>query len=314
MAQVPSLLALFLLTAPNAKAGTVNRIVAVVNDEVITAADVEEHLSTLLDRQPAAPANADPAQMRQAILQRLVEQRLILQEAKRDGIVVSAEEVAKRFEEIRSQVDSEEEFQRSLDEAHLSREQLKEQLRDQLMVQRVMDANVRSTIIVSPQDVARELGAHPELAKSGDRVRVSHILVRVGDDRPEDKARALIEDLHRQLAAGADFAALAKRYSEDSHRDKGGMMGWVAKGELLPELDAALFNLKAGELSDPIQTRLGFHLVRVEERRTAASLSLTEANQEVYQQLYQKKFQEAFGRWLSGLKQRAYINISAADG
>ena len=295
----------------DARAGTINRIVAVVNDEAITAADVEEHLNTLLDQQQAAPANADPEQMRQAILRRLIEQRLILQEARRSGIVVNMDEIAKRLDELRSQFDSDEGFQQSLEAAHLSRERLKEQLRDQLMVQRVIDTDVRSTILVSPQDVARELGAHPELARSGDRVRASHILIRVNESRPEAKAQALSEDIHRQLTGGADFAALAKRYSEDPHRDEGGAMGWVAQGELMPELDSALFGLQVGELSVPIRTRLGFHLLKIEERRTASSLSLMEANHAVYQQLYQKKFQEVFNRWLNGLMQRAYIQILA---
>ncbi len=87
-------------------------------------------------------------------------------------------------------------------------------------------------------------------------------------------------------------------------------MGWVAQGELLPELDTALFGLTVGDTSAPIQTRLGFHLVKVEERRPASSLSLTEANRSVYQQLYQQKFQVAFAQWLGELKKKAYIEIS----
>ena len=84
-------------------------------------------------------------------------------------------------------------------------------------------------------------------------------------------------------------------------------MGWVAKGDLLPELDAALFTVPVGTLSEPIRTRLGFHLVKVEERKTASDLSVTEANRTVYQQIYQQKFEAAMKRWLSELRRRAYI-------
>ena len=144
-------------------------------------------------------------------------------------------------------------------------------------------------------------------------MRASHILVRVGERRTEEQARSLIDDLHRQLVAGADVAALAKRYSEDAHAQDGGMMDWVAQGELLPELDTALFSLKAGELSQPIQTRLGFHLVRVEERRDAQSLSVAEANRAVKERLYQQKFQAAFSRWIADLKRKAYIEILPSE-
>ncbi|MBI4342103.1 MAG: peptidylprolyl isomerase [Candidatus Omnitrophica bacterium] len=295
---------------PSVMAETVNRIVAVVNDAVITEADVMSQMHAMLeDPEVRLPDDADPAEVHRVILRRLIEQQIILQEAKRGGVVVASDEVAARMDHFRQRFGSEEAFQQALADSGLSEEQLKQSVRDQLLVQRVIDANVRSTISVSPQEVARELDAHPELAKPGDRVRASHLLVRVDERRGEAEARALIEDLRRQLAGGADFAELATRHSEDSHREAGGDMGWVAQGELLPELDAVLFSLPVGQLSDPIQTRLGFHLVNMEERRSAASLSVTDANHAIQQQLYQRKYQAALIRWLTDLKRRAYIEI-----
>ncbi len=291
-------------------AATVNRILVVVNEDIITEADVTSHVTALLeDQHGPAPDEASSSEMHQAILHRLIEQRLMLQEARRSGTTISSDDVLRRLGEVRKRFVSEEEFQHSLAESGLSEEQLKEQIRDQLTIQAIIDAKVRSTINVSPQEVAQELERHPELAKPGDRVRASHILIRVNESRSEEQARALIADLHRQLTSGAPFSALAKRDSEDPHAEDGGQMGWVAQGELLPELDAALFRLKPGELSAPIQTRLGFHLVKVEERRTATDLSITEANRSIYQRLYQQKFEQAFDRWLNELKRRAYIEI-----
>ena len=301
-----------LFTACEAGAATVNRVLAVVNEDVITEADVTSHVQALLnDQEGQAPQETGSMEMHQAVLRRLIEQRLMLQEAKRSGTSVSPDEISRRVEEIRKRFASEEEFQRSLAESGIWEEQLKEQIRDQLAIQAIIDAKVRATITVSPQEVAQELDRHPELAKSGDRVRASHILIRVSEHRAEEQARALIAEVHRQLTGGAELSALAKRYSEDPHAAGGGMMGWVAQGELLPELDAALFSLKPGELSAPIQTRLGFHLVRVEERKSATNLSIMEANRSIYQRLYQEKFAQAFGRWLNGLKHRAYIEIVA---
>lgn len=299
----------------SADADTADRIVAIVNDEVITEADVASRVSAFLqDDQPATEKPRDPAVVRDMMLHRLIEQRLILQEAKRLGVTVRPEEILDRLDEVRSRFTSDMELEGSLEEAGLSLERLKEQLRDQLMVERVVDSKVRATIVVSPQEVANEVRAHPELGKPGDRVRARHILIRVHESRSEAQARALIEDVRRQLDAGAEFAALATRYSEDPHAEEGGAMGWVAQGELLPELDAALFSLKAGELSSPIQTRLGFHLVEVEERKSASSLTIMEANHAVHQQLYQRKTQEAFARWAAELARRAYIEIVPPDG
>ena len=307
------LVGLCLMGGVSASGETVDRIVAVVNDAVITEADLAAQMNALLDDPEAHPAEMDPRAMRHAILMRLIEQQIILQEAKRAGITIGSDEAVGRLEEIRQRFDSEEAFQQSLANANLSEERFKSALRDQLVVQRVIETQVRSTITVSPQEVATELEAHPELSKPGDRVHAWHLLVRVDEHRDEQQAKALIETLHRQLQQGADFAALAKRYSEDSHRDEGGDMGWVAQGELLPELDATLLTLPMETLSGPIQTRLGFHLVKVTERRSAASLPLTEANHAISQQLYRRKFQVVFNRWITDLKRRAYIEIVPAD-
>jgi len=310
--------------APLVAAETANRIVAIVNDAVITEADLSDHLESLLEDPPADDPPA-PQQLQRAALERLIQHQLILQEAKRLEVPVGGDDVLKRLDQLRSRYDSEEAFRQSLAESGISEERLKEQLREQLAVQRLIEAKIRATIAVSPQEVAKEIGLHPELAKPGDRVRVSHLLIRVHEARPEDKALALIQDLRRQVQAGKDFRALATRYSEDAHAADGGHMGWVAQGELLPELDRVLFTpppgvaggadrgagftLEPGMCSEPIQTRLGYHLITVEERRTASALSLTEAHQAVYQRLYQQKFETAFARWIAQLRRQAYIEV-----
>lgn len=302
---------LLLMGHSQAMAQTANRIVAIVNDAVITETDVLAQMHAMLEEQHVEESVTDEqaAQMRQAVLRRLIEQQVMLQEAKRVGISVSTDDVLKRLGEVRARFESEEQFRGSLKEAGLSVERLKDRMRDQLMIQELIERHIRSTIVVSPQEVARALAEHPEWAKPGDRARASHLLIRVSEHRSEGDARTLIDDLRRQLVQGADFAAVAKRYSEDPHRDDGGAMGWSASGELLPELDAALFRLPVGELSMPIQTRLGFHLLRVDERRAASSLSLMEAHRTVYEQLYQQKFQQAFTRWLGEITRKAYIDI-----
>ena len=228
-------------------------------------------------------------------------------------MTLSDQDVIERLDDIRARVGSEELFRRSLAGAGLSEEQLKERLREQLLVQKLIDAKIRSAIMVSPQEIASQLQTHPEEVKPGDRVRASHILIRVTESRSAEQASALITEIRQQLDGGASFAELAKRYSEDPQADEGGEMGWVAQGQLLPELDAELFRLKPGEISGPIQTRLGFHLIKVDERRTAASLSVLEANRAIYQRLFEQKFQAAMKRWLSELKRKAYIEFVHAS-
>lgn len=303
------LLATALWMAP-AHAGVVNRIIAVVDDEVITEQDLRMYITALQSGQAEAlPSDGSEAGMEEQSLQRLIEHRLMLQEALRQEIKVDGLEVLKRYNSFRDRFPSDGQFRVSLAEAGLSEEQLKRKIREQLLVKRLVETKVQSRIVVSPQDVARELSAHPELAKPGARVQLSHILVRVNERRDESQARALIVKLRDQLANGAEFAKLAKQHSEEPHGRDGGDMGWLASDDLLPALSEAVAVLKPGELSAPIQTPLGFHLVRVEEQRAAASLSLAEAHQAVFQRLYHERFRQAMLRWLAELKQKAYIEI-----
>ena len=301
------------IAIPSAGAETVNRIAAVVNEDVITEADVSSRVAALLDDEGTARTNARPEEIHQAVLQRLIEQRLLLQEAKKANVTVGPEEVDARLEELRERAGTDVQFRRALDEAELTEEQLKEKLREQLMIQKLIDEKVRTTIVVSPQEITKAISEHPELVRGGDRVRVSHLLIRVGEQRTEAQARALIEDLRQVLSQGAEFATIAARYSEDDQAKSGGDLGWVASGDLLPELDAAVFNLRTGDVSSPIQSRLGFHLVRVEGRQPAAEVPTTEANRTITQHLYQQKFQEALGRWLEELKRHAYIDLVSSS-
>ncbi len=295
--------------AAAAHAATVNRIIAVVNEDVITHAELSRRMQEIIEEHGSQPSEEELRKLQQAVLGHLIDQQLMLQEAKRLEVPIGPEQVSERLNELRRRYASEEEFRQSLADSGISEEELKESLRKQLMVQWVIEAKVRSNILVSPQEVSEEIGANPELAKPGDRIRASHLLIRVNEKRTEADAKALIERLHQQLVQGETFSDLARRHSEDQYAEQGGQMDWMAQGELLPELDAVLFALKPGELSAPVRTELGYHLVKLDERRASTSLSVLEANRAVHHRLYDRKFQRAFREWLDGLKRRAYIEV-----
>ena len=285
---------------PRAAAETANRIVAVVNDDVITEADLTQF------EEPSGQPHQD---MRALILQRLIEHRLMLQEAKRVGLTVDPEDINDQITALRQQFHAEEEFQQSLADSGVSKEQLKQRIRDQLMVRKVVDAAVRSKIVVSPQEVARQLAKGPDPQPGQAQVNVLHILVRVGDLRDEASALARINAVSEQLKQGADFTQMAKQYSEDLTADAQGSIGWITQGQLMPELDSVIFHLKPGEMSEPIRTRLGFHLVKIGASRTASPQGSEDPQWKIQRQLYEEKFQVQLAQWLDGLKQHAYIEL-----
>ena len=158
----PLLLAACLTGGPWAMGETVNRIIAIVNDEVITDADVASQVSSIMDEQQLSdPTEAELLELHMMVLRNLIEQRLILQEAKKVGVTVGMDDVNKRLEAMRSRAGSEEQFQRRLAETALTEEKLREKIREQLLVQRIVEDKVRSSISVTPLEVSRALGAHP---------------------------------------------------------------------------------------------------------------------------------------------------------
>jgi len=306
-------------------AETANRIVALVNDEVITEGDVRAYMSRALSD---APSRAD---VQQAALQRLTEERLIIQEAKRLGLAVSQEDVLERLRAIKGQFQNKDEYLGMLDEAGIGEEQLKIKLRDQLFARKAIEQQVRRTIHVSPNEVAQAASIAPPPAAEGEmpaeEMLVWHVLVRAGERRSAtespadarrsssggrsvDEARALAERVRQQAMHGAALDALAREHSEDPRAAaEGGMLGWVRRGDLLPELDAALAQLKADEVSEPIHTSLGFHVLKIIQRRAADPARSNRAPLTVEQQLYQQKFNAAMSAWVDSLKAKAYIEI-----
>lgn len=300
------------LAARPAQAQVTNRIVAYVNDDVITQGDINLRLSGLLqDEDPASLTREQAEDMRRALIQRLIEERLVLQEGKRTGLKVEHEEVAQRVQEIQKRLQGPENFQEMLRQAGLNEEQLKAKLREQLLIQKTIDTLVRAKIHMTPAELAKVELPPPKPAENGDAVHAYHLLIRVTPECSLERARARAAELHAGLQRGSDFSEMARRFSEGPHAAAGGDMGWVRPGELLPELDAVLFTLEPGQLSDPIPTDIGVHLVKVVERgQPAAKAPFSEAEQRELQ-LYQQKFGKGMAEWLQRLKDKAYIQIVA---
>jgi len=291
-------------------AAATNRIVAIVNDDVVTEGDVIAHMTALFQQGELPTPTEEEAQgMRRAVLQRLIEERLIVQEAKRLGLTVDPAEVTERLQAIREQVGSKDAYEQMLQEAQLGEEQLKVKLREQLMAQKAIDQQVRANILISPAELASVAGASASPAGSGEEVSASHLLIRIGDEHSAEEADALIRQLRERLQQGADFSELAKNYSEGPHAQDGGQLGWVRPGELRPELDAALSTLKPGEVSEPIHSPLGVHLLKVFDRRSLSEQELAEARDGLERRLYHDKFVAALEQWLADLRQRAYIQV-----
>jgi len=121
------------------------------------------------------------------------------------------------------------------------------------------------------------------------------------------KTAELAQDISKRLKEGCDFAGLAKVYSAGPGASEGGDMGYVKKGDLMPEIEKAVFNLKEGETSDIIQTKLGYHIFMVEGKKPARMLTISEARRDIEEAIFREKVNQKISGWVEGLKKNAYI-------
>jgi len=140
------------------------------------------------------------------------------------------------------------------------------------------------------------------------QTRARHILVKTGEIVSEEDARQRLARLRERIAAGADFGELARLNSEDASAARGGDLGWIHPGDTVPEFERAMNALAPGELSQPVRTTFGFHLLQVQERRTA-DLSTERQRQQARQALHERKAEEAYQEWLRQLRDKTYVEL-----
>jgi peptidyl-prolyl cis-trans isomerase SurA len=144
------------------------------------------------------------------------------------------------------------------------------------------------------------------------QAHVRHILLRTKDTLTDDEARERLMRLRERIVTGADFSELAKVHSEDPSASKGGDLGWISPGETVPEFERTVNGLRDGEVSQPIQTPFGWHLVQVQERRSE-TLSEERRRQFARQTLRARKSDEAYQEWLRQTRDRAFVEYRLED-
>ena len=298
--------------APLFSAEVVERILAVVNDEIITEQDLQISMAPVVAQYRTTYAGAQyeekAKEARQEFLNKVIDDKLILSEAKRKLVIVNDPEVDEMMSEVRNKFPSREVFLNAIEEQGLTEKKLWGRFRDQLMTQKLVNYEVRSKVSVSPGEVNEYYKGHSQEFVQGDRVRLQHILIRLST-HSEEEAKTLAFSLASQIKEGKSFEELAKSYSEGAEAKEGGDMGWVEKGQLMGEIDEKVFDLKEGQVTEPIQSSLGYHLFKIVERKQFSVKPLADVRAQIQDILFKAKLKTRLESWLQSLKKNAYISI-----
>ncbi len=293
-------------------ADVVERILAVVNDEIVTEQDLQIVMAPVLAQYRTSFSGKEYdekiKQARKEFLDKVIEDKLVLSEAKKRQVIVKDAEVDEMLAEVRNKFPNRDVFIRALEDQGLTEKKLWDRMHDQLYSQKLVAFEVKSKVSVSPGEVSDYYKAHPEEFAQGDRIRLQQILIRLGS-RTDEEAKAFALSLYNQLKAKKSFEELAKAYSEGSEAKEGGEMGWIEKGQLMGEIDQRVFVLEPGDITEPISTSLGYHIFKVEEREKFSTKPLSEVRDMIQDKLFQDKLRVKLDEWIKGLKKKAYISI-----
>lgn len=278
-----------------------DQVVAIVNNEIITQKDLNDFLSFIrmqYSREFKGKVLEEKVQaMRQDLLQRLIEDRLILQQAKNDKVIIEPPRIKAKINEIKKRYALESEFENDLSKQGLVEADLENKIREQMLMYTVVEQKVRAKVIIRPDEITNFYNQNKEQFLKSEERQLTVIVLE--DD-------SLAKAVSYQMRQGEKLEGLALKYTFTVDK----LSAW--KGEdLRKEIDETVFSLGLGEVSAPVKIDEKYYVFKLENIIGSQQLNLAQAQDKIQAYLFEKKLQEGLTKWLDELKKLAYIKITA---
>lgn len=286
--------------------------IASVNGDTIGKAEFENAIHTVEARAGRPVPAAQRDEVYRGVLDELVTYRLLKQEALQRHVAVSDADLEARLAELKKQFGTEAAFEQALKTQHMSVEKLREEARTDLTVNRLLEQEIATKVQVKPSDVSQFYEKNPDKFQQPEAIRASHILIIVppaADASAKAALRARAEEALKAARAGQDFAALAKKYSQDGSAAHGGDLGFFPRGQMAPAFEKAAYALQPGELSGVVETQFGFHIIKCTGRRPARTVPFSEVAGQIQQFLEQQAQQEQTKAFVASLRAKGKVQI-----
>lgn len=287
-----------------------DKVIAIVDKEVITWSDLRKSIE--FDAPPAVkqlPEKERSQHYKQSEaqhLEALIEMRLQLQEARRMGVGVSDDDVNRAVDGVRQKMNvAKEVFEETIRKEGFSMADYRQRIREQILVGRTVEIEVKNKIVVSEADVQEYLRAHPEFTKDNEGYHIAQIFIVPKGEQKDVEAR--LKQIYDALNAGTPFAQVARKFSDDQAAANGGDLGFVKKEYLSKEFLDVIGKMREGEISPPFGSERGVHIIQLIEARLFKSEA--EFRGLVKQKVMEDRFARAYKNWRRGLRDRAYIEI-----
>jgi len=295
----------------------VDRVVAVVNQEIITLSEVEKVIHPLKEEIVAEDRLEKRERVQEIcrkVLERQIEEKLIDQEVKKSGIKITSKEVEATVEDVkRRNAATQEDLEKALAADGLTLEAFKKQIEKSLLRQKLISWAVKVETKAGEKEFKEFYQKNMDRYRTNETYRPSQILFLIPKGASPEEIREIRKKCQKVLdniRGGEDFGEMALLYSEDASSSKErGDLGYFKKGELLPVFEREALRLKVGEVSDIFRTELGFHIIKLLDRKGTEPLPYEEVKERVKAEYYNQEMEKALKQYLSTLKERSIIEI-----
>lgn len=292
---------------------------AVVNGSVITQADLKREMAGAQRRPSSMGKPLDDSQLleiKKEAIERLIERELLYQESQKKGIKLDETAVNEQLETLKKRFPSEAEFKNALSKMNMSEGRVKSEFTRGMAIQKFINNELVQKITVSDKEIKTYYDSNPDFFEQSEQVRAHHILVKVdpkGDASQKAESHKKIEKIQQKLHKGEDFTALAKEFSQCPSSAKGGDLGYFDRGQMVRPFEDAAFALKRGEVSDIVETKFGYHLIKVVDKKAKSTIAYNDVKDRLGQYLKQEKVKKEVSLYVEKLKQKAKIEKFLAE-
>ena len=315
-----SIISLLILVAlaNGAFATVIEQLIAVIDGEPYTLSNINAYSKAKLGRGfPIGSLKDIGAQDRQ-VLEQFVTDKLLEAEVREAGIVVSDADVQRYIDQVKKNNRlSEEDLKAALSRENQTLATYKASVKAEIEKSDLIDRQVRRKVTISDEDVERYYKLNAKNFRTGDRANIRHILLSLPENASAERAQAAMtkgQELYRRIAAGEDFAALAREHSQGAGQADGGEIGWVNRGTLIAGIEEVAFQkLAVGQVSEPFRTSMGIHIVKLEARDAGSPVPLATVAPRIKEELMNKALEERFAKWVkTDLRRKHRVDIKVA--
>jgi len=289
--------------------------IALVNGTVITKVDFDRKMGLLNQeflRIGKTLKDAERSLLERQVLNELIGTELLYQESQKQGVEVDDRSIENEFENWRKQFPSDKEYKKALKKWNTSEDEIKSQFKRKASIATFIDNKFSDKIVISEKELRDLYDSDPQFSKQPELVRVSDILIKVepnADDSVKNDARKKIENIKGKLNKGEDFAILAREYSQSPSSSKGGDLNYFKRGQMGKPFEEISFSLKPGEVSEVIETKFGYSIIKVVDRKLETTAPFEAAKKKIDEYLKRTKLQGEIAKYLQELMKKAKIEV-----